>query len=689
MMRPIAVALIAFALGAGVGGVVGGLFAPEDGARERFTLDSGGSRHAESSAASERPAIDVAVPDAGIAAAGEPRGGTEAALEEPIVAPSALRSLAAAEAIEIPTGDGVIDGAVRDESGNPLVGAVVRAQRIDSREPDLTASHRGRGPPPETGLDETVKKAVADYQRAAAARLETRTDAAGEYRFERLADAPYHIRAYADGYVVEPRGNARSVSPNQRIEFLAKGVTRVPVRVVLPDGRNAKKARLAVRAGDDESAELWSADQSTLLLAPGRYKLRAAVNPPLIAANGLSDEVVSEEVEVDVAGGTEAPEVTLLLKGRLGIRGTVRFGSDIVIEQGIIKYAPLTAGQVPDLAMLSQIESNHWVHWSRPKFEILDLKPGRYVVGLANGWNGTIVTHEIVEIEDRVVEVVFDTSSIDVTGAITITVLGPDGVGLEGVDFNFVASTPNRSNSNVIQPLSRGKGVYLLDIDFVKLRADLGASEGEVKVILTARTEAFGEASTEVRQGIRELTMRLEAPAFADVTIVGYRGSELEGKLALELHPVNDGGIRYWSGDSPVESDGTKRIGPKAPGEYNLSLTLATGQRWNRTAIAIQKVALRSGENRLAIAIPNLSRLVVDLPAGVEGQVMLFGNGAPTRRVTIENGQAAFENLPPGQFTLRYQGGAGNAEATVNVPERTRIALTPEKPKPEAETKSG
>lgn len=624
------------------------------------------------------------------AAAPEPRspdlagvGTRDASAATETVAPAAAESGAATERRESATSDaslggsGSIEGRVADSSGAGVAGVVVRTQGYHRRE-DSEPSQRGRAAPKTKSLDDEIKTLVADYRERSASRAEAVTDGDGHYRLVGLPDAAFELDASVDGYEVTARGGASNIKPGATVNFLATRVALQPVTVLLPDGGAAERVTIEVKAGSNlQWSELWTAADPSLRLTPGSYEIRAVLQSGQRSANRWQTDASSKWERVDLSAATQPGPVVLRLGARCGIRGHVWLGEEMQLTYGIVKQMPVPKDKEPDLQALMQVDSYAWIQSHDNEFSFLDLTPGSYVVGFAPEWSGPILKHAVVEVKDGIVEQDLDLRELDTKGFISATVLAPSGEGIENV--NFVARVDNGNNgswSGGIGAIRRGEGKYWL------LPASNGnGSETSRTLAISAHTERYGDKEVEIAGDAKEVKFVFGQPATVDVTIAGYVGSGLEGKLSLEL--TRDKSrmqtVFYSNGDNDsVKGDGTAHLGPTEAGEYFLEMSLSGANRWERKPIARQKLFLVAGDNHATIGIPVLSRLTVRVQGATTGTVMLRAqSGGNWQRAELKDGVATFENLGEGQYSARYQGAGGSAEATVNLPGQSEITLVP------------
>jgi RNA polymerase sigma factor (sigma-70 family) len=196
-----------------------------------------------------------------------------------------------------------IGGRVRTQDGKALAGVVVRAV---ARRAPANPSRAAWNPP----LEETVRAAVVEAKWRAATSRETKTDAAGEFRFADVFDAPYAVEAVADGWDVKPAANAdaSNVRPGATIDLVLV-LTHVPVVVLMPDATPAtEKAtiRFGIPGRDGGTHPIsfrWTPEATVAPVIPGTWTAFAE----------LGTQLRSAQVEFTTPSDVAVPTLTLHL----------------------------------------------------------------------------------------------------------------------------------------------------------------------------------------------------------------------------------------------------------------------------------------------------------------------------------------------------------------------------------------
>jgi hypothetical protein len=396
---------------------------------------------------------------------------------------------------------------------------------------------------------------------------------------------------------------------------------------------------------------------------------RGEVRPGAGIAGGSSRaEIVASDAT------NETSDLAPLVAEPVGraLRGTVHFRSASPIERVSVHLAALAAGREPDLEILSQFAPSAIVERAAPHFVIGDLPPGDYVVGIALGAGGRVVDHVIATVGAGVVAIELEAAQPDVTRGITVTLLAPEGEREPNAEFHSSARGARRTWSKACTSIPMADGRHWLDLDLDAIAADLASDGGEVACSIAARSPRFGTAAGTIERGQRELTIRFEEPAILELALQGHLGTTYEDRVGIEL--ALGGGSRDFDVHAP-RADGAVRIGPIAPGAYRMLISiLEEGGR--REPVAVERLVLVSGPNRLGATVPPLSSLVVETAPGTAGAIHLAGDlGERTRKLNAATGRATFDHLPPGEYRVSYRRGELSGQAKVRLPDVSQLAL--------------
>lgn len=622
----------------------------------------------------------------------QPSASTSTAARSPIA-----ELLSAAPPPEPVRGTGKIAGRVRTANGKPLAGVKVEALPHGDPTPAAAADETKD---PDAALEASIRKLVAEHQRAKALKREAVTNEAGEYAFSDLARRPHTVTAKLDGYDIAAVGNAWQVAPDATIDFLARPVTEVEALVLLPDGTKAERATILIRQPGQQKRKMssmpWSPSAPRLKLSAGTHELAATA--------GNDGELRSDPERVTVRAGEPAPAVALRLKKRPGIAGTVVFPEDETLESSHAQVRALRfAGAVP---AVEQLEQEGKRAWAPPggRYAFPDLAPGTYLVG-AGREDAKLTVTQVVEVADALVNVDLTLPPIDPSEALHVIVLRPTGEPLEDVSFEatFTSSQGSASSARMASAASavrRADGGFWVFADESMAKKRLGGGK-DIKLTLDVISDEFGRKAVPVPAGESgPLVVRFSGAATLEVTIAGYAGSGLEDVISLSLVPVDGesdalgersrrASVSFGSDPPTPDAEGRQTFGPVEEGPYEVVVEVKVGgDAWDRAVAERVPVNLRAGANAITVGVPAVYPLTVEL--GKQASLTV----APTKardghrprpwwvhRTSDASGKVVFERLPAGSYTLTSfgEGGPlGPAIMTVSVPGATEVKFTPE-----------
>jgi len=527
---------------------------------------------------------------------------------------------------EVEKGTGTITGRVLAADGNPIEGALVRAQAqwpVEIRDSPLTHGE----PPPVRTLEDLVVERIQPLRRALASLVTARTDAEGRYVLSALADVPYSVYAYREGFSLEPFG--QRTKPGATLDFRASPLVDLPVLVLEPDGKTAASATIHVmfegEYGSSEAA--WSPQAPNLPLRQGRQTIWATVG----------EQYDSAQIRTTVAAPAPPDPLTIQLRLRATITGRVLVPPDEnpwSLEVYTLRVQP---GTRPDPGLLLSAGTSRSAMEKAYSFGAFNLQPGTYAVGV--GWDkNRIDVIEVVDVPGGTVDVDLRLPPPDPKEYALVHVLEPDGKPV--VAASIWTSAPGEGSGLSIR---RRDGSYWVAHPRGKA-ARAAAPESTMHI----EVEGLGKKTVRFKpEAGTEMTIRFEAPATLDVLVEGFAGSGLQGHL--ELQPVQEDGT--WLDAQGPDVDGRASF-PLQPGAYELRL-FSKRSGYQRALISATTVAVVTGENRITLPLPALYTLTVlthasrvNLAAADREQNRFFYG----EQLPVEDGKAVFERLPAGRY---------------------------------------
>jgi hypothetical protein len=560
---------------------------------------------------------------------------------------------------EAPSGPGVITGKVRTEDGKPVEGAEVVLTPEPPRVPRPQPRPGER--PPDPDLVDVVVERVRQQRWWIRTRKIALTDAAGEVRFEGLADVRHRLAVYRRGLQFRPTDwrAAQEARPGALVEWIASPSAVVKCGMTLPDGSVPDRGQVTFTAGNSSTGTGWTPDYPYATLRPGSYEA--------VASSGDGQEFKSDPQSVEVREGEENPVLAFALKGRPLLRGRVTFPDGEASDGVVVHLQRLAADQKPTPESVRAAGKNAWVPGSGDsRFSFPDLAPGRYALGLARGHNGPVVAVEEAEVGDGPAEKDLRMPSPDPSEYVVVRALGPDGRPLADLQVQTGYSSKNRSRSGGSATIRRPDGTL-----WAFHQPQESGEDPEGKYWVTVQSRSHGTKRAEYRKGEQdEVTLRFEEPARLEVRVTGAKGTPYEGSLSFSLQATGED-RRFADGSRPPSgADGVQVFAAVQPGDYVLLLTLQSDRR--QVPLSRTPVTLRAGKNEVAVPLPPLHSVTV---TGAEGQVLVQSTGEERFSVyqPTTEGKALFDGLPEGEYTVR----SGQKSQTFRVPGTTSVNLGP------------
>ena len=735
MPNPLTTTLGALALGVGAG-LFGGWLAFGGHRAGDLSLGEADGLGPTPAAESPRPGIGASAATAPVAPVLAPAEGFKSvaeALDALAATPGAGTTAAAAE----PAGPGdlTIAGRVTRDDGAGLEGVAIRAERVQT-DPGRPKWRRGDGVPAEDDLETHVRGEVRGHRERTASRVTGVTGADGRFTLPGLRKGAYLVAGFKEGWHVGQPGQQQAqwfgrrsfgwsgvqaasasgypvnVAAGGTVDLLAQPVAAVTVRLEQPDGSAPKRAYLTIAATGSGETQPWFPDEPTLRLTPGTYRLTASVSPQQgnqWDADPDAEEFTSDEVVLEVVAGRTPDPVTIRLKDRRGIKGTL-----VGFQADPMRYAMIWAlrvddGAPQDLEKIKQSQHRAWVRGGSTTFVFRDLPAGRYLVGAAHDWQGEIVASATVTVGESMATVELTLPPPAEMATLVVRAIGPDGTPVGDVQFWV-----EKSAQGWIQPTRRERtddGGHQLSFPAKTFEIAAQGDQPAKPAKLHANAKAYGAASVEVATGQTAVTVSFKVPATLEVTVANAKAYEGKLSVSVTLAPAEgEGGGEQWQqtfvgggnmvsyrssgmggGAVSVDAEGRARWGPGAPGDYLVTLHVQTEN--GSSVAAKQRQALQSGPNTVALAVPALYTMVVDFGkgTGAEGEQRWASLGAVQEGkpedewddgnwIQIQaNGEAKFEQLAAGTYRVQHWTADGEqVSMTVRVPAQSRVTFTPD-----------
>ncbi len=740
----------AIVLGAAAGFTCGYLAFGTRGSADLSLLESpaGASGSGAASPVLVRPGLPAGRP----AAAGATDPGTTGAAgaapvpspaPDPIVAPpggflSLAQALAAVPAVPDgpaaapgSVGAGQISGSVTTEEGRPLEGVVVRAVRLDE-EAEAEPPPQAAAPPPVPDLESHVRNAVTEWRRQQGDAREVATGPDGRFSLGGLANDPYLLTAWKEGYVLQPQGGNQQpeeqpigwggdhglivndwawagrgpwggpapgpgstrAEPGSTVHFLAVAAQSVSLSVVLPDGSPAGLARITVQGSAGNREEKWTPKSPPLRLGAGAYRLsaRAGAEKPR-EVDPDEAEWRSPEVPVTVQPGIPTPTITLRLGPRPGIKGRISEPAGDWMQGVVIRALRVTPETPADPAHVKASQLQTWVTPSRPVFAFRDVPPGRYALAAARGWQGEPGPVVTVDVSDRMTRAEVALPPPEPPQRLTVLALAPDGRPVGDVQI-WVAAGPNGQNGmvGVTERQRTPEGGHRLTLAPAPDPSGAGGGTPAQRSV-TVASALYGSKTTGLIAGQTSVTVQFAEPASLEVTVTGYRGSGFEGELWVsvgapqpaEEAPEQGFGAPFGGGGAWLapDSEGRCHFNALEPGPREVVLLMQTPH--GQSAVARVPLTLHSGANTATLPIPALYRLTVAVDGAAQGTyAMLRDAGSQPWSggnwvVLDASGRAAFEKVAAGKYVVQVWGGSGDGGSmTISVPAESVVKFKPD-----------
>ncbi len=549
--------------------------------------------------------------------------------------------------------DGEITGGVWLQSGEPLPGVQIRAT------PYVAADNL----PPDASLVEEVKAYAQRTLSEQAGAATAQTNAQGEYRLSGLDSRHvYRLEATLKGYHIKQVGRTGLPidyhGPGSEVKFTALEVAWISADVRLPDGRPAESARILL-SEDNQRAQAsatwnWTPADPSFACRPGAWTLRARA--------GEYREFTGDPVSIRLVAGQEHPTLVMHLKPSPTIAGTVSVphGQDAQTRVGVALFKQ-EGGEYQRLSLPrgAANDPNYFVGplWQQKAvFRFLDLEAGNYRLDFLV--DGEQVAERFVELTDGLELVHVEAPVPDASAYLVVHVTGPNGPVQERVWFSVEVRRNNGRGSSGVRPQIHGPGQYWIPRS--EIRRETGAT-----YTLEVRSTDLGTLSRNFDPDSEDvLKFEFAAPAFVNLTVVGYDDHPSRESLRALARPVDDTSDPTDSLFHRMRHDDTpqvpRRLGPLGPGEYIVELLLGTRRLPYPMQLDSRTLHLVSGDNDVELTAHRLQSLTVTIPKDYRStQLRILNLGDPRvheHQRTMGVAEYTFENLKPGRYELLERG---------------------------------
>jgi hypothetical protein len=564
---------------------------------------------------------------------------------------------------EAASGSGRIEVFVHTEEGEPLPGVLVRAAPVRERYEDPVRSGRVPEDPP---LEDLVRELAVETLLGRSERVEAVTGADGACELVGLADLPYEVAAYLEGWSFRGETETTRVRSGSEVRFRAADRARLELTVLLPDGTEPVVADVQVSGKIGTGQRRWTPSRREAWVPPDVWTVTVTA--------GEVHEFRSSPVDVFVPPEGMPEPVTIRLDPRTGIRGRVVLPEGDLGAAGKLRACRLLEGEGEDTRCLLDGGRGQDVTVGRDgSFVLLDLAAGTWVIGMVTG--GEVVGRTVVEVTSGLASCVVALPDPDPEGSVIVTVLGPDG---KRDDRVSVVSELVVGEQRWAGP--PGVPIRAGGFRVAHARPGEGASPGEASFTLVVRSRLYGESRVPYGgPGERQVEVRLEEPASLNVKVTGYTEGGHAGHVRLILvPPAGAGGSPYWQTDRPPDAQGRYVVPGIPPGDYRL-VVQAMLDKSTRIPALVESIMVTPGENRIEIAMPRLYSLTIRSDTAAR-----FGLRPPLDSPSrwrcppraLHGGRVVWEHLPAGDYRIQPEGPSRRG-IPVSVPRTREVEYDP------------
>jgi hypothetical protein len=580
------------------------------------------------------------------------RNGTPRSASSSLPGDSAIDlAIASVPPPEIGPEDGVITGRVLVDGGMPLGGVTVSARS------QWRPSTKRRGE--DRALEEKMQDLIREHLHDQRTRREAISNADGTFRIEGLSDGKYRLWASREGYrLVSGRHDVR---PGETVDVSGYAVAMIDLTVLLPDGTPASSATVEARDGRMESRFGVTSNHHVMTLLGGTWKLTAKAEDGILA---------SEPIEITTVTGEPTQPVTLQLRYGPGIRGKVLLG-DIVPRRGVEVLLFRDAAEAAKKKG-TPIARARAAAQEGCRFVFSNLSAGEYALRLEP--NIHRLPPVVVEVGEEMVEQDLVAPSLTAEQVVYVRIVGPDGKDLPSVRIMILDELRRPIRGDVDRPTRMHDGRWRI------VNPPEGDDEDQRRTLLIFSPE-HGRREVPYRHDRdREISVEFDVPARLRVTVTGYVGSPLVGRVLAALVPAGEPhGRPYGSQEDVLDAQGMKTFSPVVPGAYEIKILLTTEGRRRRTLARIP-IDLASGVTEKSLSMPHLYRLTVLAEGKAADCAITLHAGKELDGFRVEgkpeDGRVEFDLLPAGTYTIRAD--RLNGTMTVRIPGPPTVRFAPE-----------
>ncbi len=555
-------------------------------------------------------------------------------------------------------GDGVIQGTVNDKEGRPVAGIVVIAR------PYLTwpfgRPGPGNIPPPVRTEAQAMAEAAEQARRSHGAMGRGVTDAAGTYVIEGLGAIRFWVQAYGRGYQLRQvhRGSPYGgIKPPATIDFTATAIVPVHVRVLGLDGEHVHEA--TVRANRSPKASRGggmrlNAERDWLDLEPGAYWLTAVA--------GEEQELGSDLVPITVEPGGFPGPVTIQLKGRPGLIGTVVYGDALADVRGNVWAKRFETQEPPAAEDVRQDRKAVRGRMDRGGrgFRFEDLPPGRYQVVVEVN-RRLPAASAVVEIRDRRETVEIEVPPLDREEFVPVFVMGAGGKPVLDARIDVSYEAPNVSLGGGGTSIRLQDGSYLASRrpriprgPAGRTRPTMDPAVGTFSMRISSRTH--GRREITINPDAREIRVVLGEPIDVRVRFHGAAQSMVPPDARAYLREkVTTVGISAGGEGQPVVDVAGALFEQTQPGKRRLVIISPGAGSHEMRQILVLPFTVQPGKTDYDITLPDFHTLKVSgLPKGAELHCIDAGGNWVHQFVRqTTDGVAHFSHVAPGTYEVR------------------------------------